>query len=852
MVALFEECKAFAKAFPIKPVIAIESTTPVCSHCFFGCDTLCRMIMHTTDNPLSVHCRHEIICHYPVAMPRMNSHVIAELMPLECGSWGLGLLHSGLSQGEACDMAANLPSRPGVVLLVGSSWTHTTHLYAPYSPDITHNEQGSYRRRLQMWIDWLRGLGIIRLGVLAENGEVQVIPAVFARGMTSINPLLTTMEWLEADTRYLSVGEIEALIESAPATSIAGLMRGHALVNDFAHWLKGLSQENGLYLQLPLYQKTPPLLLEGALIEVNLWVDAAKLTWPVIGHLTQIRIDKDERIMVQDYPIDRFGLTWSQAGDRSGVMQLDRVYSSTQDRHLDEAFDRLPQTVSWVISQTVLKVFDHNQEELPVKSDDASEVKRWVDIVIEAMQPEVDVIRREVLDFIYPYDGQSRSPSVVRYLIAPKEKQLRLRRIQALNAFPAATIAIVSELLPKTCAAIDASRPLLKALADEMKVPLWVVRRACKLPCRDVDWSDRRAPTLEELFGTIEALGPKCPLCDADMLRNLVDMRREFYGLRENAEEEDLIPRRLLAAIGRSAEIGGWESTTASFNRLSNFETLHTIEDYWHLAVGTVIDALLPFRRQLPGHGLVKLINRIIDVWLSKQSAQELIERSERWQRLKWNLSQNAVEVKLKEKILDVPIAPLFEPLRWSNTGVDIEVLTSKERLNTESNFMRHCVASYWIAVATKRVLVVSLLESVSGLRATLALNVNSMGEWRIREFKGVANVAIAEDSLLAKTATDLIYWMSEPAPEIDKTELQLYLDRSVMLGPMVNGYQINVSSIQGLPEADQELAAACFPGAGPINKRIVRILMQLGIVETPLMSASGPESEWSRLGDFS
>ena len=66
------------------------------------------------------------------------------------------------------------------------------------------------------------------------------------------------------------------------------------------------------------------------------------------------------------------------------------------------------------------------------------------------------------------------------------------------------------------------------------------------------------------------------------------------------------------------------------------------------------------------------------------------------------------------------------------------------------------------------------------------------------------------------------------------------------MFGPLVNAYQINLPSILGLPEAAQEQAAACFPGAGPINKRIGRILAQLGIVETPLISASGLESERS------
>jgi len=774
----------------------------------------------------------------------MNSYVIAELMPLEHGDWGLGLRHSGLSHTEAYELASKQPIRPNTALLVGTSSTHTIRLYAPYSPDVAQNEQGAYRRRLQMWIDWLRGLGIIRLGALAENGEVQVIPALFARGMISINPLIITMEGLGKDTRYLCVGDVEALIESAPATSIAGLMRGHALVKDFADWLKGLSQQDWQNLRVPLYQKTPPLLLQGALIEVNLWVEAVDLTLPVIGHLRQIRISQDERILVQDYPIDRFSLAWSQAGERSGVMQLDSVYHSKQDRCLDEAFDRLPKTVSRVISQTVRTVFDHNQEELPIKSDDAAEIRRWVDIVIEAMRPEVDALRREIIDCIYPYDGQSRSPSTVRYLIAPEEKQLRLRRIQALNAFPAAVNAIVSGLLPQTSAAIDASRPLLRALADEMKIPLWVVRRASKLPCLDVDWSDRRAPTMEELFGTIEALGMNCPICDADMLKKMVNIRREFSALRGNAQEDDLIARRLLAAIGRSAELGGWESTTESLNRLSNVEALHTIEDYWHLAEGTVGDALVPFRRQLPRYGLFNLMNRIVDVWLSKQSAQELIERSDNWQRLKWNLSQNAVEEQLQIKMVEAPIAPLFEPFFWRDTGVNIEAITSKKRLHSESNVMRHCVASYWIAVATRRVLVISLQQADNGLRATLALNVNSMGEWRIRELKGVANADIDKDSLLAKTATDLIYWMSEPGSEINKTELQLYLDRSVMFGPIVNGYQMNVSSIQGLPEEAQELAAACFPGAGPINKRIGRILAQLVPDVPPVMSVFLPKEE--------
>lgn len=769
----------------------------------------------------------------------MNSYVIVELMPLEEGNWRVSLLASGLQHTQARELVANYPIRPNSALLVGSSWTTTTHLYVSHCPDVTLSEQGVYRRRLQMWIDWLRGLGIIRLGVLAENGEVQVIPSVFARGMTSTNPLLITMEWLEKDTSYLSVGDVEAVIETAPATSIAGLMRGHALVNDFANWLKGLSQRDWLNLQVPLYQKTPPLFLAGALIEVNLWVDVVELSWPVIGHLRQIRIDRNERVLVQDYPVDRFGLAWSQTAERSGAMRLDRVYHSKQDRCLDESFDRLPETVLWMISQTVRKVFDHDQKELPIESDDAHEVKRWANIVIEIMRPEVDTIRREVMECLYPYDGEWRSPSAVCYLLAPEDKQLRLRRRQALNAFPVAVIAIVSGLLPQTSAAIDASRPLLRAVADEMKVPIWVARRVSQLPCLDMYRPDQSTPTLEELFGTIQALGPKCPACDAVILRELVTLRRQFHTMRPDAEEGDQLTRRLFAAIGRSAQIGGWESTAGSVDRLSDYDTLHTIEDYWHLAVGTVMDALLPFRRQLPRYGLLELINRVVDVWLSVQSAQELLDRSERWQRLKWDLSKNFVEQHLQINLLGASIAPLFEPFCWNDTGVDIEVITSKTRMKSESDVMRHCVASYWIAAATSRVLVLSLVQADSRERATLAMNVNKSGEWRIRELKGEGNVEIDNDSRLSITARSLCYWLTEPALTINKTVLQKYLDNSNMFGPLVNAYQMKVPNIQGLPEADQELTIACFPGAGPIYNRIGRILAQLEIVEAPLMSAS-------------
>ena len=54
----------------------------------------------------------------------------------------------------------------------------------------------------------------------------------------------------------------------------------------------------------------------------------------------------------------------------------------------------------------------------------------------------------------------------------------------------------------------------------------------------------------------------------------------------------------------------------------------------------------------------------------------------------------------------------------------------------------------------------------------------------------------------------------------------------------------MNVSSIQGLPEEAQELAAACFPGAGPINKRIGRILAQLVPDVPPVMSVFLPKEE--------
>lgn len=768
---------------------------------------------------------HEIIRRYQNDMARMNSYVIAEIMPLNDGNWSVGLRHSGLRQEEASELAANLSIRPNTALFVGSPCTRAVHLYSPHAQKMAINGHAEFPRGLHKWINWLRELGILRLEALGTDGIVQFIPAAYALGMTLPNPLQKPM-LVPPYGCNMSVNGAEAYFKCAPVSSIAGLMRTHALKDEFIHWLNALPRSHWLNFKVPMHEKTPSLLLEGARIEVNLWIDSAESIWPVIGHMRQLRIGLDETICVQDYPIDRFGLAWSSGGERRQAIFLDSAYRTNQDQRLDKAFDGVSLAISSVMAEIVRRsIIDESSRVGSIAIGE--QAKRWETVVIAAMQPDVDALRREVLKSIYPYDGRLHSPAVVNYLIAPDATQLRQRRMQAQNAFPAVVNAIASGLLPQTSIAVDAARPSLRAVAEEMNVPLWVARRACKLRYSNEEWSDERIPTLEELVLAIGALGPNCPACDEVMLRKLVDLRRDLFAFRESHKGERLT-RRLFAAIGRSAEVGGWESAAASVSRLFNSDDIFTIEDYWHVAESTVAIALQARRTKLPEQDFNKTINQIVDVWLSTQSLQELLERSERWMRMKWDMSQNFVEKRLQEKLLASPMTPLFESLCWTETGVEIEVLTCKERLIAESGEMHHCVASYWTAVATYRVLVVSLVQFDSGLRATLALNVNRQGEWCIRELKGVSNVAIDKDSVLVRTVIGLLHWLTEPAPEINRSVLQKYLDRSGSFGPLVNGYQITAESIQALPETDQELAATCFPGAGPINKRIAHILAKL------------------------
>lgn len=774
----------------------------------------------------------------------MNSYVLAELMPLAEGNWGVGLLHPRLQHGEAFELAAKYPIRPNTALIIGSCRTRTIRMHTRHIANMTINERDAYRRRLHMWIDWLRALGILRFNSLASDGEVQIIPAAFARGMTSLNPSLIPEEWLQKDCGYLNAKDAVSFIEQAPATSIAGMMRSHELNEAFTPWLDGLPRRHWHNFRVPMYEKTPPLLLDGARMEVSLWIVSTESTWPVIGHLRQLRIDRDETICVQDFPLDRFGLAWSSGGERRGGACLDRAYRTQQHRRLDEAFDCLSAVVASVFSQAARLTGKEEREANSVER--VCQTKRWESLVVEAMQPAINTLRHELLVCLYPYDGQWRSPAVIRYLRALGETHLRQPRLQALNAFPAVMDAITSGKLPQTAAAIDASRPLLRALAEELEVPIWVVRRASKLRYPNEAGFEQRKPRLEELMRTIEALGPKCPSCDSVMLRKLVDLRRQFYALRESAEAGERLTHRLFAAIGRSAEIGGWELAAASVSRLFNFEALYIIEDYWHVAENTAMNALVSFRKTLPRHGLKELICRITDIWLSLQSAEALFERSDRWLRLKWNLSQNTVEDLLQKNLLTSPMTPLFEPFCWRETGVGIEVLIGQERLLSESEMMRHCVASYWVAVATHRVLVLSLVQADSGLRATLAMNVNPQGEWRIRELKGEANVDIAKDSGFDRTAKGLLHWLTAPASEINKVVLQSYLDMSSQIGPAVNGYVMNVNDIQSLPACAQEQAAACYPGAGPVDKRIARILAQLVPDGPPVMSVFSPKEEKS------
>ena len=151
-------------------------------------------------------------------------------------------------------------------------------------------------------IDWLRGLGVVRLSFPDYAHLSPPIPSHL------FGPIAQCAPDDCADPPHPRARSVD----DACATSFAGLARACGAGGILDELLAAVPRGEWPIVTVPLFLRVPPLLAGTSALEFTVLRDWNG-TWPCIGTARHCRIDAAGLPGMQDYPVDRFGLGWGWA-----------------------------------------------------------------------------------------------------------------------------------------------------------------------------------------------------------------------------------------------------------------------------------------------------------------------------------------------------------------------------------------------------------------------------------------------------------------------------------------------------------------------------------------------------------
>ena len=757
----------------------------------------------------------------------MHSWVLAELRPTGDGSWVLCPLISGLSEGTAHARAADANVPGGHLLVVASGFHRTVRFYGALD-GMALNLAGAFRRRLEHWLDWLRALGLVRFGQMWAFDRPQVIAPPWSLGLKTLSD---PTPWFDGSGGARTSAGWDRH-ESAPESSLDGLLRYLGCQNEFWDVAQEHSERLADRCRVPLFDEVPALLLRPGERVCSLLVDSSLGTWPVIGAVRVVRVDARGVPHVRDLPVDRFGLGWTQHVQLHEV-NFDPAYPVAERHSLCKGFVAVRVGLERLLEDAA----GLPEEYCPHRTPAARQLAQsWASRLMPVLEERLSDLEVSLTRSLFPFDGRLRPPAAVFYMAGPACEVVQRRRMQALEAAPGLLTELSEGRLPQTADAIDAGQPLWRVLARELDVPVWVARRAAAY---DDLGSPKRLST-SEIAEILGALGPHTPTPDGTQLARLHVVSRYQFPSDSANQFISVRGRRFLRSVGRTATVSDWVVALEEAERLLDDEFRYCVDDYWDLAERTVAETL---RALAPAQLCGLDAEAVASAWLAGQTSTELVHAASRWLDLKWNREPEPRNAHLAPPLAEQSVMPLFAPLGCIDTRVDIEVLHSAERLRQESEQMQHCVRSYWMAVASYATLVVSLHGGNDGVQdATASLTLSNAGHWIVKEVAGPRNLKLPTTSPLHRTAEWLCDWLVQQRSELNAEPLRAYAEAaraSSRLTMLTIGHD---APMQRMPEALQRVLMTCFPGSGPVDDRILKAVakMQRDLKQSSVGS-SGP-----------
>ena len=435
---------------------------------------------------------------------------------------------------------------------------------------------------------------------------------------------------------------------------------------------------------------------------------------------------------------------------------------------------------------------------------------------------------------IYPFDGLPRPIAYATYFAAPTDRRTRDRRYQARLATPLLAECVSTGRLPGAARAIDKAEPVIDTLADELRVPKWVISRLARLeelaPNSPDAVAPRRCPEdLAKVAEVMAALGPDATAIKpgshshdfviwdhAARIGEILGQSHSIFG-RDYFGHAKADTGLTIRAIGREPiphsnddRIASVEWIGGVASRIANEAA--SISLYYCIARESIRNYL---QYDLDDRADV---GETLAAWLLRQSATELLGAASRVADVMLLHCREFMSHTLLTALSESTCS-LLETHVCDESGVEVIPLSSKEALEIEGRQMHHCVGGYWGRAANHQAELFSLNPGDTSTRATLCLSRDLVGRWEVEEFKHAHNREVTEARLL-QAANALCRRLDDASREqiacaVQNISFARY-DRSQL-------------ALQMLPAIAREQVLACLPGNEWLEARIERAIARAG-----------------------
>ena len=675
-----------------------------------------------------------------------------------------------------------------------------------------------FEATVTVWLHLQRSLGLLRLsdmtaGEHLRDGCVDALPACLIDYLQPSAP-----PWVErADEAGRPDGV--SLLAHASAHSVLGLLRGRGDRHAVLAWMRGIRRARTLArVTVPLFD----------------WLDQAltarDLRFAAWWHGNGCLIGRHAVCPVHMVSVNAYGRLSARTclTDGASAWSFEAMWNAW-DRPVDPVFDvhrnedalkplDMPGPACTMVASMVLHGLGSDTRSA---RPPASLLAALVTALREARFP----LRCGLLASLESEPlAWAQHMGHYHYLLGDGVAERRRNRTQAIRLAPLLLDDLASGRAPASRLAIDMGNRLYPAIARDLGVPVWVIRRLPVIGGQAWQAAGRNPQgAAKHIAGLIEPCGPQAPHADLAALRALNQIWRAGGWLMTNGRKTtDLIRRQLLHMAGKEAAKRGWESVQAIMGvsmraadgdqddgitcdpdagtdwveylawllqaiQLVNQAKMDLSDPEQYLAYLTrSMAALAELLRGLTLSDLPRLARR----WRAALAAREEVQQAV--------ASANGTG----------DAAILFAPCMLPVSGCLIEQLLAAPDLHAEGTAMQHCVATYAARIASRRSLIVRLQHPQNGMRATLEFRctLSPMAPWALVQVSAYCNSA--PDAATCAAANECLQHVNHVSQQVDPSCLQPYITAAarVDLAP----YSEGVLAFLQDPASEHR----CVPGA--------------------------------------